>query len=128
MAAIVEADGRIRQLDRPAMPDESITEADVQDPSKLVRLVLRLLKDIALLKRRFWPKRLDFEDIECVAGETIRLEHGFGGRVRWWQVEWTGTGVGTFGGFEQTAATDRNTLVLLVVDNGTATVRVEQAG
>lgn len=127
-AARIEEDGKVVQLDRPAVPDEVVTEQDVQDAPKLARMLLRLLKDVATLKRRWWPDRLDYEDIPCVAGETIRLNHGFGGRVRWWQVEWAGTGVGTFGGFEQTADTDANTLVLLVVDNGTASIRVEKAG
>jgi hypothetical protein len=128
VSASVYRDGKVVQLDRPAMPDEVVTESDVQEPPKLARLLGRLLRDVAGLLRRWEPKRIDFEDIACVAGETIRLEHGLGGRVRWWQVEWTGTGVGTFGGFEQTSATDNDTLVLLVVDNGTATVRVELAG
>jgi hypothetical protein len=127
-AARIDSDGTVYPLDRPISPDEVVTAKDVQEPSKLASMLLRLLRDVASLKRLWTPKRIDFEDVACSLGGTNRLNHGFGGRVRWWVVEWLPASPGTAFGLEQTAATDASTLVLASSTTGTATIRVELAG
>lgn len=115
-------------LDRPPQLDERVTEDDVKDASKLARLLMRVLKDIATLKRRFVPRRIDFEDRAVLGGGKLRLNHGWGGRVRWWVVDWVPTSPTDSPVFERTTATDSKTLVLSVGNPGTVTIRVEESG
>ena len=107
------------------MPDEVVTEADVQEPPKLARLVLRLLKDVAQLKRAWTPDRVDFEDrvVDGTGVTLYRFEHGLGGRVRWWVVDSTGPH-----DLVRDASSDNNTLVLYSYGATTVTIRVERAG
>ena len=51
MSAIVPAAGNIRQLDRPAEPEEQITPEQAQDPDRLARLLMRILRDLAVLRQ-----------------------------------------------------------------------------
>lgn len=127
MSAIVPAQGPLRQLDGKSEPDEQVTEDVVSDPHRLSRLLMRMMKDVAVLKRRWWPRRLDFEGIAVDATGTVpfRLPHGFGGAVRYWVVSWTGAAAANL---LLGAASDGNTLVLFSTVAGTATVRVEEAG
>ncbi len=126
MSAVVEQSGRMRPLDRPAEPEEQVTEPDVADDAKLSRYVMRLLRDVARLRRRWWPRRIDFRDLTVTAAGTVRLGHGFGGRVNYWVLCWESAG-STYN-FRRNAATDNNTLVLDVGTTGTGTIRVEEAG
>lgn len=129
MAARITSAGRVYQLDRAAEPDEIITEEDAKDAPKLARLLVRILRDLADIKRRFFPRRIDFEDRAVTSGDVLRLTHGFGGRVRWWVVEWQPTTPGDVALFERaTSGTNTNTLALAVGNSGTATLRVESAG
>jgi hypothetical protein len=128
MAATVPASGVVRQLDRPASPDEVMSEVDAQNAVKLARVLLRILKDVATLKRRWWPDRIDFEDFPVsTAGATVTLNHGLGGRVRWWLVDWESSGT-TAPILKRTSATTNDSLVLASYVAGTATIRVEAAG
>jgi hypothetical protein len=128
MAARIDRAGNVYQLDRPAGPDETVSEEDVQDPGKLARLLVRILKDVAAIKRRFFPRRLDFEDRAVTAGDSLRLPHSFNARVRWWVVDWLPDSTGDAGTFEVDAASsDLFTLVLTAHNTGTATIRVEVA-
>lgn len=127
--AKISASGAVKQLDGKAQPDQIVTESDVQQPRKLARLLSDLLKDIAALKRRAYPRRIDFEDIvvDATGVTAIPMRHGFNGRVRWWPVDWRA--VGTSGPqLNRGSATDANTLVLVSYAAGTVTIRVEEAG
>lgn len=125
--AIVKQDGTARQLDRRAQTDEVVAEQDVQDAPKLTKLLIRMLRDTASLRRRWWPRRIDFEDValDATGSKLFQLRHGFGGRVRWWIVEWNGAAAPNT---RRHADTTADTLVLLSTVAGTATIRVEEAG
>ena len=114
------------QLDRAAEPDELVNESDVQNASWLARRLVVMLKDIATLKRRFWPRRIDFEDrvVDSSMVTQYRFTHNFGGRVRWWPVD--ATGDPPF--LARHSASDNNTLVLISNSACTVTIRVEEAG
>ena len=128
MSARIDFAGRAYRLERPAEPDERVTEDDVKDAGKLARLLLRMLKDVGVLKRRFWPRRIDFEDqAVSTAGALVTLTHGFGGRVRWYLVDWESSGTSA-PVLKRDSATDNNSLVLASYVAGTATIRVEEAG
>lgn len=127
MAARIDRTGRVHQIDRPAEPDELVTEEDVKEPSKLARVLLRLLKDVAALKRRYWPRRLDFEDVAIDSNVPVRLAHNFRARVRWWVVDWQPTTPGDVAIFERAATATTTVLVLNAGNNGTASFRVEVA-
>lgn len=133
MAAVIDSTGTPRQLDGRAEPEVVVQEADVQDATKLARMLAWLLREVAALRRRFSPRRIDFEDQVSTgsAGSpaTIRLEHGFGGRVRWWVVDVTTPGVIAVPYiYNDTTLTDENTLVLRVYYPSTITFRVEEVG
>lgn len=128
MPALIPAVGRVRQLDKQTEPDELVTPEDVQDPNKLAQLLVRILRDVAVMKRRFWPRRIDFEDKAVTSGDVMRLNHGFGGRVRYWVVDWRPTTPGDAALFEYDASTDDKTLCVAVGNSGKVTMRVESAG
>jgi hypothetical protein len=128
VSARIDSAGNVHQLDRPAEPDEILTEEDVQDAPKLARLLVRILKEVTTLRRRFWPRRTDFEDRTVSNGTDLRLTHRFNSRVRWWVVDWVAETPGNAPQFETSADTDLNTLVLVVWNNGKVTIRVEAAG
>lgn len=128
----IETDGAVTQVDRPAAPDLVVTEEDVKDAGKLARLVMSIAKDVAALKRRFAPRRMDFEDVTVDSTGTTkyRFEHRFGGRVRWWCVMYRDPS-GASGGtatLRQHADTDKDTLVLVSLVEGVVDVRIEEAG
>jgi len=128
MASRVDKAGNVFSLDRPSEPDERVTEEDVKDADKLARLLMRLLKDVASIKRRFFPRRVDFEDRAVTSGDALRLPHGFRARVRWWVVDWVPTTPGDVPLFEKSTATDLRTLVLDVGNSGVVSVRIEASG
>ena len=128
MSAIVGSNGNVRQLDRQAEPDEQVTPEHVEDKERMARLLMRILRDLALLKRRFWPERMDFEDraVDNTGTTLYRFSHGFGGRVRWWPVGWKDGAL--CANLVEDPSTDDSTLVLVSYEAGTVTVRVEAAG
>lgn len=128
MSAIVSIlTGKVRQLDRRAEPDEVLTAKDAADTERLARLLVRIMSDVASLRRRFVPKRIDFEDLTVDATGTakFRLEHRFGGAVRFWVIGWDGAAAHNV---RQHADTTKDVLVLTSTSAGKATVRVEEAG
>jgi hypothetical protein len=136
-AARVTRDNAVIALDRAPQLDERVTEEDVKDAGKLSRLLMRILKDIASLKRRFYPRRRDFEDRAITgAGSVYRFEHRFGGRVRWWISQWKpASTAGNYIPLLAESSQDGTTLVLTNVSvlginafTGTVTIRVEEAG
>ncbi len=117
-----------RQLDKPAEPDEQVTDEQLDDRPRMLRFYMRLLRDIAALLRRWSPDTLEFEDrsIDDDTGATkFRFEHGFGGRVRWFPVDWTGVSTPALIRHEDTT---NDTLVLVSFGIGTLTLRIERAG
>lgn len=127
-AAIVRRGGTIDRLDGRAASDVNITAKDVEDPERLARLVQEQARRVSDIDGRWRPERVDHEDRAVVSGTPLRLEHGFGGRVRWWIVDWQPTTPGDAALFERASGTDTNTLVLNVGNSGTVSVRVERAG
>lgn len=88
-AAKYDINASLQQLDRAAQPDEVVTEADVQEPAKLARYLIRLLRDVAKLQRTANPPRIDFEDVTVgTSGARTLLAHHLNGRVRWSVVGW----------------------------------------
>lgn len=129
MAAVVASDGTVRQLDGRAEPDFVVEPKDVQDAPRLAKLLGIMLRELARLKRSWAPRRIDFVDVTCAAGGvTIRLEHGFGGAVRWWVVDWQISAASGAPILQRYTGTDENTLVLWSDKAGVATIRVEEAG
>lgn len=129
MSAVVDSAGNVRQLDRKGESGEQVTEEQATNPSRLARALSSLLSDVAKLRSRFYPKRVDFEDhtFEASAFATAhRFAHGFNGRVRWWLVDWTASVAPAV--VRSSSLSDDNTLVLLCNAVGTATVRIEEAG
>lgn len=128
MSANIDRNGKVRQLDKPAEPDQQVMEDEATDAPRLVRLLMRMLRDLAALKRRWAPRRLDFEDcaVDATGTTKYRLPHGLGGRVRWWVVDWADASAAP--ALVKHADTDERTLVLVSRAVGTATIRIEEAG
>lgn len=128
-SAKIDSDGNVTSLDGKIVPDEAVTEADAEDKGKLARILGRLLRDVADLRRRWNPRRVDFEDVTVTnAGDSYQFEHGFKGRVRWWPVGWQSGTADACVLVENTAATTETTLVLDSYGDGIVCVRVEEAG
>lgn len=128
MSAVIDSEGTVRQLDRRPEPDEQVTVEQAQDPMRLSRLLMAILRELATLRRRWMPRHLDFEGREVADdGTTLyRFAHFFGGGVRWWAIDWTSDDGGV--DIVRDPATDNDTLVLRSYCTGTITLRVEEAG
>lgn len=128
MSAVYPKDSKVRQLDRPAQPDEQITEEQVADPKRLSRLLNDLRTDTNAQKRRWQPSFIEHEDVAVNGTGTTkyRFPHKLGMRVRWWPVDWTGATAGPR--LVKHADTDADTLVLVSYTSGTLTLRIEKAG
>ena len=118
-ASLIDSDGNARQLDGNAPARSAFTAEDAKDPEKAARVIAGLLDDVAELRRRYAPRWVDFEDRDASA--TITLEHGFGGRVRWWVC---GRSAAT--SLVESSSTTSDTLVLTPgTGGGLVTIRVE---
>lgn len=128
MSAVVPLGAKVRQLDRTPEPDEQVTPEQMTDTSRLARLLMRILRDVARLKRRWWPEYIDHRDrvVDGTGTTVYRFPHGFGGRVNWWPIDWTDGAAGP--SLVRDASSDENTLVLVSHVAGTVTIRVEAAG
>lgn len=131
MSSAIVSGTKVRQLDKPSAPDQQVTADDAADSQKLARLLTSILASLADIKRRFWPKRIDYED-QVTTGtggspQTLPYEHGFGGRVRFWVVDWSGTTAAPILVRDSTLTTN-DKLVLKSYEGGTFTLRVEEAG
>lgn len=126
--AIVQANNTVRQLDRQAEPDEQVTEYEVKDASRLARVVMRLLRDVAALRRSWSPKVVDHRDrvVDGTGTTVYRFPHGFGGRVNWWPVDWVSAAAGPR--LVRDPSSDNETLALVSYTAGTLTLRIEEAG
>lgn len=124
MSARIDRAGGITALDRRAEPDELVSREDAADAHKLSRLLQRILKDVATLKRRYWPRRVDFEDrvVDSSGTTKHRFPHNLNAQVRWWVVDASGAAR-----LARHSDSDLNTLVLTSLVACTVTVRVEAA-
>jgi hypothetical protein len=129
MSTNVRSNGDVVQLDRRPEPDENVTEKAVADPPSLARFVLRLFRAVSTLHRRWWPRRVDFEDqaVDATGLTVYDFPHNFNGRVRWWLVDWSSADF-VAPTLVRYTTTDDNTLRLISYVAGTATIRVEEAG
>lgn len=94
--AKVSATGAVATLGAKAAPDAVVRAEDVQDATKLARMLEGLLSGVAALKARWAPRKLDYEDVTVgSAGALTRLAHGIAGRVRWSVVGWKTTATAT---------------------------------
>jgi len=127
MSAVIPPVGKMRVLDRPLPANEQVTPDDAKDPNRLSRAFTSLMHDVAALKRRWSPQRIDFEDVvvDATGTKLFSFEHKFNGRVRWWAVDWSGSAAPAL---LKHASTTNSTLVLVSKTAGTVTVRVEEAG
>lgn len=132
MSANIDADGNVTQLDRRPEPDENITEAAVKSPAMLAKFLLRLFREVSLIKRRWMPQRTDFKDIVSIGTAmspvTVSLNHGYGAPVVWWIVRVTGLGAGSLKLAEELSTSTENHLDLSLMFSGTLTIRVEESG
>lgn len=83
MSANIDAQRTVRLLDGQREPDDVITPEDVQDPQKLSRMVGEMKRQLAVLARQWRPRRIDYEGVTVSSSSSVRLRHGFGGRVRY---------------------------------------------
>jgi hypothetical protein len=129
LSANFNAFGVARQLDRRPDPNETVTPDNVTDPKALARLLTRILKDLTTLKARWFPRRLDFEDVAVgFDGTTIyNLAHNFDGRVRWFPVDWVGD-TSAIPMLARDSSSDDNILALRSYASGKVTIRVEPSG
>ena len=127
MSANVPLNGSPRQLDRRPEPPTQVTEEQAADAGRLARLLMTLLRDTALLRRRWMPHRLDYEDraVDDTGTTKYRFTHLFGARVRWWVVDWDGAASPAL---TKDADTTDDVLVLTSTSAGTMTLRIEEAG
>ena len=132
MSANIRADGESLQLDKRAASQDLVRPEDVTDASKLARMISRSADEIAAVKRRWSPRRVDFEGI-VTAGtindpQRFALAHNLNGPVRWWIVRLTNPTGASNTLLVEVDGTDENTLVLDAYFPATITLRVEEAG
>ena len=123
--SVILPTGSVRQLDRRAEPDERVTELEVTSAEKLARRLTDMQRVERRLDGAWTPKVIDFHDVPVTSGTPVRFEHGFGGRVNWWPVDWVAAGAPNF---RRHADTTNDVLVLDVGTTGVVTMRLEEAG
>ncbi len=128
-AAKISLAGKRTKLDLRAEPRDIVHTDDVKDPDTLAQLLGSILQDTNEQRKKFTARRIDFEDItvDDTGATKYRLLHKFGGRVRWWVVDFSDAGTAP-ACLERHADTDDNALVLVSYLVGKVTVRVEEAG
>lgn len=128
VSSIVEKSGKVRALEKAAEPDEQITPEQWQDVPRMTRLMTEVLRNLTSLLRRSWPQRVDHEDRAVDATGTVvhLFPHNFGGRVRWWVVDWTGATLPPV--LIRHSSSTNDTLALTSGVAGTVTLRIEEAG
>lgn len=127
MSANISAQGVVTVLGRQLNGPERLTDEDVKDPPTLTRILLTIIRDTSRVIGFWRPRRLDFEGRAILGDGTTkyRLEHQFGGPVRYWIVGWDGAAAANIREHDDS---DSNTFVYTSTSAGTATVRLEEAG
>lgn len=127
MSAVINySDNRSRQLDGRPQPDEVVAEEDVADPSKLARLLTRILRELTTLRRRWAPRSITYTNVPFGSSGTLRFVHKFGGSVNWQVVGWRDASDRPH--LIEATGTDKNTLALVSGAAGTADLFVEERG
>lgn len=130
MSSVIDMRARTsRTLDASVQSEETAQEPDVADVPRLARLLTRMLRDIAALKRRFSPRVITYVNLDVDAtGTTVyQLVHKFGGPVAWWPVGWS-SGSSDCPKLRESGTPDRDTLSLISHVAGTVAIRVEELG
>ena len=125
--ARIDSSGRISKLDPKTQPDEQVTADDVNDSTKLARLLTKILASIASLVRRRDAQVVYFEDRAVTSGTLVNFVHNMGARVYFTIVDWSSSS-STGPAFRKDASTTSNVLVLNPSVTGTVSVRIEKAG
>lgn len=124
MSATVRSDGTVVQRKGVALDLDRLEAKDVNNPHELARAlnrIVRALRTVAKLVETPW---IDFEDRVFTTGGVHVLAHGFGGRVRFAIVDWSGVG----GAHNcQVTASDDDSITITGYVAGTATIRVWRA-
>lgn len=132
MSAIVPAYGPIRQLDGRREPDEQVTPEQATDPDRVSRILMKILRDVAELKRRWFPRHIDFEGLVSTgtdsAPQRFRLGHNLKADVRWWVIDTRNANTVVVTLINRAPSSDPNTLILDVYYEATLTIRVEESG
>lgn len=130
MSANIDAAGKVKPLERSIQPSEQITGEDAKDAVNVARAMMRILRDVAQLKRRWMPKRVDFEGVavDKTGQKKFSLRHNLGGPVRWWVVDWETNEPLRPSPALIRVASDDTTLTLVSYAAGTVTLRIEEAG
>jgi hypothetical protein len=113
----------VQERRRAGSVDDQITEEGVADPRKLSHVITRLLATVRSLER---IQRKPFQDfaIAPAGSGTISVNHRFGGDVRWYLVDWTGSAAPNL---RRSSSTTADVLVLDSGAAGTGILRVEAA-
>lgn len=128
-ASLVYADGKVRQLDKPASGRDRFTPDEAKDADKLARKVQDLEDRLAKLERGWMPRQTTFVDQTttgtALSPQTLRFPHGFGGRV--WYSVLSASGAAMRLDYDSTNSTN-DTLVLASYSTGTFSIRIEESG
>lgn len=128
-AAKITSTGKVVPLGPRSSPNDVVSVDDVRDPNKLARILGDVFEAVSMLLARWYPRRLDFEDVAVGAsGAGLTLQHNFGGRVRYWVVDWSPSGTAAAPILVRGVETTKDTLVLYSYYAGVATIRLEESG
>lgn len=126
MSHVTFKSGNTRSLDTPATSAKPLTEEDVREVPTLVRILRDLLESVGVLRRYWRPRVIDHLDVTVDAtGSTVyRFPHGFGTRVNWWPIDFSG---GSYGpALMRDPSSDENTLCLVSNEGGVVSIRIEE--
>ncbi len=131
-AVVSVVDRTTRLLDARPQPEEVVTPEDATDGPKLGRLLMRLLRELSDLRRRFAPKRITYRDIVSDGTDSVpyrvTLVHNFGGPVEWWAVDTHSTGTVVIPHVVRDADdSTTNEIALDIYFEGTLAIRVEES-
>lgn len=126
MSAAIDRANRVQRLDGRQQTRELITEADVQKPTMLARILRAVVDAIAKLEQRYVPRRITYppRTVDATGTTKYRFHHDFGGIPDVIVVRWEGAAAYNFA---VDASSTEVTLVLVSKSAGTATIRLEEA-
>ncbi len=127
MSARVDGQGTLHRLGGRAGAANVFTADSLEDRKATADTLTSLAEDVADVANRHVVDFLDFEDLAADgAGGELVLTHGYGGRVRWYVVDWTSTLGGVPPVLEKSSRTTEDVLVLTSNEAGTVSIRVEK--
>jgi hypothetical protein len=124
MSATIDRVNRVQQLDGKSEPRAIVTDADVQRPAILARLLRALLDSVAALERKSALRRVTYPPRVLLADGTTkyRFPHGLGVIPDILIVRWDGAAAPNL---KVHADSNGATLVVTSLSAGTATLRLE---